>query len=117
MMNGCRGFLAVMLVSVLTGCGGGGIDENTPIETVAAEAAEMGKAELQKVVDQYQPLLEEKVAELGAIKDQLGELSVSELLGEKAKSLKNEMGEITTSMNKLKEQLAVYTKALSSAAE
>lgn len=114
-MKWCKGFLVLMAAAVLAGCGGSGIDENKPIDQVAAEAAEMGKAELQKMVDQYQPLIEEKMSEMAAIKDQLGELSVSELMGEKAKSLKAEMSDITGAIDQLKKQLAVYTDALSSA--
>ena len=105
----------LMIAAVLAGCGGGGIDENKPIEQVAAEAAEMGEADLQEMVSQYEPLIDEKVAELDALKEQLKELSISELVGEKAKTMKAELGSITTSLDKLKEQLAVYTKALSSA--
>jgi len=111
-----QGFLALVATLLLAGCGGNSkIDEDKPIDQVSAEAAKMGKEDLQKVVDQYEPLVAEKVAELGALKGQLKDLSISELIGEKAKEMKADLGGITTSLDKLKEQLAVYTKALSSA--
>ncbi len=116
-MKWCMGLMVLMIAAVLAGCGDGGIDENKPIGQVAAEAAKMDKADLQEIVGQYEPLIEDKVVALGALKDQLKELSISELVGEKSKTMKAELKGITTSLDKLKEQLAVYTKALSSAAE
>ena len=58
-----------------------------------------------------------KVSELDDLKAKVKEIPLSELMGEKAKTMKAELGEITTSLDKLKDQLEVYAKELSSAAE
>ena len=106
-----------MIVAVLTGCGGSGVDENKPIEQITAEAAEMGKAELRNVVNQYEGLITEKRDELKKLEAQIKELPISELMGKKAKKIKAQTKDLTTSMSKLKDQLAVYARQLSSTAE
>lgn len=116
-MKGFRGFLVLLIAAVLAGCGGGGIDENKPIEQVAAEAAKMGQEKLQSTVAEYESLIAEKAVEMTGLTAQLKELSIGELTGEKAKTLKTDMESLKTSLDKLKEQMAVYAKALSSVTE
>lgn len=117
-MKGYKGFLGVVVALLLAGCGGSvGVDENKSMDQVAADAAKMGKADLQVMVDQYESAVAEKVSELDALKVQVKEIPLSELMGEKAKTMKAELGDITTSLGKLKDQMAVYAKELSSAAE
>jgi Skp family chaperone for outer membrane proteins len=105
-------FAGLVLAAMLTGCGGSKIDENKPIDQVAADAAKMGQAELQKMVDKYQAVIAEKGKELDALKDQIKEIPMTELLGDKAKELKEDAGEITASLSKLKDQMEVYAKEL-----
>ena len=116
-MKWYTGLMVLMTAGMLAGCGDSGVDENTPVEQVAAEAAQMGQAELQKMVDKYEGLIADKAAELDGLKAQLKELSVSELMGEKAKTLKTDLGNITSSIDNLKDQLAVYVKELKASAE
>lgn len=117
-MKGYKGFVILAAALLLAGCGGSNsIDENTPIDQVAADAAKMGKAELQTMVDKYEAAVAEKVSQLDALKMQVKEIPLSELMGEKSKSLKTELGDITTSLDKLKDQMKVYSKQLSSATE
>jgi len=104
--------LAVLAAALLAGCGGSGIDENKPVGQIATEAAEMGQAELQKVVDKYEGVIADKVSELNALKEKVKEIPIKELMGDKAKALKEDLGEITTSLSKLKDQLSVYAKEL-----
>jgi hypothetical protein len=107
------GLLAgLMLAAMLTGCGGSGIDENKPMDQVAADAAKMNQAELQKMVDKYEAALAEKGKELDALKDQVKEIPLTEMMGDKAKALKADLDEITASLGKLKDQMAVYAKEL-----
>jgi TolA-binding protein len=108
------GFLAgLMLAAMLTGCGGStAIDENKPADQVAADAAKMSQAELQKMVDKYEVAMAEKGQEIEALTAKIRELPVTELMGDKAKALKSDIGEITASMDKLKNQLSVYAKEL-----
>lgn len=106
-------FVGLVLAAMITGCGGSKIDENKPIDQVAADAAKMGQAELQKMVDTYQAAIAEKGKEIDALKEQIKEIPLTEMMGEKAKSLKDDVTEITTSLSKLKDRMAVYAKELS----
>jgi len=113
-----KGFLVLTVALLLAGCGGSGtIDENKSLDQVSAEASKMSKEKLQVTVDKYKAAVAEKVSELDALKAKVKEIPLSELMGEKAKTMKAELGGITTSLDKLKGQMAVYTKELSSATE
>ncbi len=107
------GLLAgMMLVAMLTGCGGNKIDENKPIDQVAADAAKMGQAELQKMVDTYQAAIADKSKDVEAVMAKVKEIPLSELMGDKAKALKGDLSEIQAALGKLKDQMAVYAKEL-----
>ena len=116
-MNCYRGLLVLLVAVVLTGCGGGEIDENKPMDQVAADAAKMSKEKLQNMVAEYERLIAEKTQTLKGLEDQIKDLPVSELMGEKAKTIKEETKNLAESLSKLKEQLAVYAKELSVVAE
>jgi len=108
------GFLAgLAVVAMLTGCGGSSkIDENKPIDQVAADASKMGQAELQKMVNTYEAAISEKSKEVQALAAKVKEIPLTELMGDKAKALKDDVSKLTTSMDKLKDQMAVYAKEL-----
>jgi Skp family chaperone for outer membrane proteins len=113
-MKKVYGLLAgLVLVAMIAGCGGSKIDENKPIDQVAADAAKMGQAELQKMVDTYQAAIADKSKEVEALMAKVKEIPLSEMMGDKAKALKGDLGEIQTSLGKLKDQMAVYAKELS----
>jgi len=109
-----KGMMALAVMALIAGCGGGsgGIDENKPVDQIATEASAMGQAELQKIVDKYESVIADKVSELDALKEKVKEIPMTELMGDKAKALKTDLGEITTSLSKLKDQLSVYAKEL-----
>jgi len=112
LMKLCGWIAGLILVAMLTGCGGKAIDENKPIDQIAAEAAQMGQAELQKMVEKYEAALAAKGQEVDALKEKIKEIPLTEMMGEKAKSLKDDLSEITTSLSRLKDQMAVYAKEL-----
>jgi len=116
-MKWYTGLMALMVAAVLTGCGADGVDENKPIKQVAAEAAKMGQEKLQSMVTECESLIAEKAAALEGFETQIKELSISELMGEKAKTIKTETKNLATSLDTLKEQLAVYVKELPTTAE
>jgi predicted small lipoprotein YifL len=108
----CGLFAGMMLVAMLTGCGGKAIDENKPADQVAADAAKMSQAELQKMVSKYEAAIAEKGKEIEALTAKVKEIPLTELMGDKAKTLKGDIGQVTTSLGKLKDQMAVYAKEL-----
>jgi Skp family chaperone for outer membrane proteins len=108
------GLLAgLVLAAILTGCGGSGIDENKPVSQVAADAQKMTQADLQKMVAKYDAAIAEKSKELEALAAKVKEIPLTELMGEKAKTLKGDMSKVTTSIGKLKDQMAACAKELS----
>lgn len=112
-MKKAYGLLAgLVLISMLAGCGGSKIDENKPIDQVAADAAKLGQADLQKMVDKYQAAIADKSKDVEALMAKVKEIPITEMMGEKAKMLKSDVGELKTSMDKLKDQMAVYAKEL-----
>lgn len=112
-LNGIIGLAVCM--TLLSGCGGEGLDEEKSIEQVTAEAAEMSREKLQKMVDQYKRAVAERQADVEALHTKLKELSISDLMGEKAKALKTKLSDLTTSLNTLKDHLTVYTEQVKSA--
>jgi hypothetical protein len=72
----------------------------------------MTQADLQKMVTKYEGAIAEKGKELEALTAKVKEIPLTELMGEKAKALKADVSKITTSMGKLKDQMAVYAKEL-----
>jgi Skp family chaperone for outer membrane proteins len=104
--------VGMMMVGLLAGCGGS-IDENKPMDQVVADAAKMGQADLQKRIDQYQAAIADKSKDVEALTAKVKEIPITELLGDKAKMLKGDIGDIQTSIGKLKDQMAVYAKELS----
>ena len=114
-MKKVYGLLAgLMIVAMLTGCGGSSatIDENKPVSQIAADASKMGKAELQTMVTKYEAAIAEKSKELAALQAKVKEIPITELMGDKAKALKNDISKITASTSKLKDQMAAYAKEL-----
>lgn len=109
-----NGLLVLALMALISGCGGSdAIDENKPVDQVAAEAAAMGQAELQQMVDKYEAAIADKAAEVDELKAKIKEIPLKELLGDEAKTLKGDLEGIVSSLGKLKDQMAVYSKELS----
>lgn len=101
-----------LLVAVLAGCGGSGIDENKPVSQVAADAQKMTQADLQKMVSKYEAAIAAKGKEVESLTAKIKEIPLTELLGDKAETLKGDISKVTTSIGKLKDQMAVYAKEL-----
>ena len=103
------GFVVVaLLAGCITGNGGGSAE----LDQLAVEAAAMGKADLTAMVTKYKGLISEKVDVLGALKTQLSKIPLTEMMGEKAAGLKQDLSETTTLISQLKDKLSVYTNAL-----
>ena len=109
-----RSILNVLLVVslglvMLAGCGGKA-DENKPISEVEAEAKKMDADALRKMADTYNDALLAKQKDLDALKARLADIPISEMLGEKAKAIKDDLEEITKSVNALTERMDIYVK-------
>jgi outer membrane murein-binding lipoprotein Lpp len=104
---------AVLAACLLAGCGGsGGIDENKPLDQVAAEAAEMNQEKLQEMVDKYEAALAGKTAEMEALKEELNSIPLKDMMGDEARALKEDLSGIMDSVDALTKQMKVYAKEL-----
>jgi len=97
-----------LLVGCITGSGGG----SSELDPLTTEASAMGTADLQAMVTKYKGLISEKMDVAGALKAKLKEIPLTEMLGEKATALKQDLSETTTLISQLKDKLSVYTSAL-----
>jgi hypothetical protein len=64
------------------------------------------------MVNTYEAAISEKSKEVQALAAKVKEIPLTELMGDKAKALKDDVSKLTTSMDKLKDQMAVYAKEL-----
>ncbi len=96
---------------VLAGCSSE-IDENKPVEMVKVEASKMKPEALKEKIAEYQGLIAEKQTGIKGIETKIKNLSISDLMGEQARTLKAEMGDLTASLEKLSAQMAVFADEL-----
>lgn len=112
-MKSVKWILALGMMALLAGClTGSGGGSSAGLDQLAAEAATMGKADLQALVEKYKGLIAEKMGVASALKGQLKEIPLTEMMGEKATALKQELSETTSLITQLKDKLAVYSDAL-----
>lgn len=104
---------AFVLISILTACGSKStVDENKPIAEVEAEARKLDTAQLQKEIDAHKAAITDKESDIEEIQAQLREIPLSEMLGDKAKDLKNKGEHLSVSMDKLNKRLQIYANEL-----
>jgi len=101
----------VFLTMVVFGCSGS-VDENKPLSEVKAEAQSMSAKQLQAMIDKYKAAIDEKMGEVKVAKDKLKEIPLTQMLGEDAKLLKTEIGEIKDSLKALQDRMKLYLKEL-----
>ena len=102
-----------MAALVMAGCGDGKkADESKSPETIKQEVAKMDAADIQKTVANYQAAIEKKTAELNKKADELKQIPLTEMMGDKAKKIQGDMAEITKSIDKLKTNMAAYAEGL-----
>ena len=106
-------------VVILAGCGdggssgGGGVDVNKPVAEVQQEAQKLDTAALQKQVDAYKGAIEAKKPEVERIQKELKEIPLTDMLGDKAKGLKDDISKLNVEISKLQERMEVYASELS----
>jgi len=123
-MRTVAGLVAIAVLAAamtgLVGCGksGGGsaagVDETKAIDQIKAEAAKMDEAALRATAEKYQKAVAAKQADLEKIVADLKDIPVTEVLGDKAKTLKDDMAKISSSVTALSERMQVYVAELKS---
>jgi uncharacterized coiled-coil DUF342 family protein len=103
--------VTVCCMLIMFGCGKTA-DENRPLSEIKAEAAKMDADDLKAMALKYKEAIQAKLEGASDIKNELKEIPVTEMLGEKAKELKKELEPFTESINALKERFKVYYEEL-----
>jgi uncharacterized coiled-coil DUF342 family protein len=106
--------LLVLCSLVVLGCGQGGqeADETKPMSEVKAEAEKMDNNELRTAAMSYKEAITAQKGELEKIVAKLKEVPVAEMMGEEAKALKAEIGDLNKSVMALRERFDVYYEKL-----
>jgi len=87
-------------------------DVEKPITEVQAQAQTMSVADLKTTAVEYQQALTAKQVDLQKVLAQVKEIPLTEVLGEKAKTLKTEAQKIESSVKALTERFQVYYNKL-----
>lgn len=87
-------------------------DLNQSVEQVKEKVAAFDKTQLIAYVDQYKNVLLEKKDQIADLTEQLKGLSMSEMMGEKSKQIKDQMSKYTNEFTALKERYTVYLDQL-----
>ena len=104
-------FMAVAVAALmLAGCSKA--DENKTPDQIKQEVAKMDAKDIQAVIDDYKKAIEEKTADLQKETAKLKELKLDELTGDKAKSIKDNMANLSESIKKLEANMAAYAEGL-----
>jgi peptidoglycan hydrolase CwlO-like protein len=104
--------MPVVLVSmVLAGCGGG-VSEDKPLSEVRIEAKEMTIDQLKGTIEKYKKAIEAKKADLVKCQEKIRQIPPTEMLGEQAKKVKNDISNVTKSIRALTDRLNVYAREL-----
>lgn len=103
-------------VLLLNGCsdkgGAGKVDETKPLDQVKADAAKMSTDDLRAQALAYKDAILAKQQDVQKLADQLKGINVTEMLGDKAKTLKADMEKLQSSVSALKERFNVYYNQL-----
>jgi hypothetical protein len=103
--------LLLVCAAASAGCGGKA-DEDKPMSEVKAEAEKMDAGQLRNMAAKYKDAIAAKGEEVKALTAKLKEIPVTEMLGEKAKSLKAQIEKLGKSVSSLKERFQVYYNSL-----
>lgn len=87
-------------------------DTSRPVSEIATEAKALDVIKLKQIITQYQGLIEAKKNDIVGLQSKIKEIPMAQLLGENAQKLKNEISDVSTSLNALVERLNVYMKEL-----
>lgn len=87
-------------------------DLNQSVEEIKKKVAGFDKAEVVAYADTYKDVILEKKDQLVALTEKAKGLSMTEMLGEKGKALKNQLAQYTDQLKGLKERYDVYLDKL-----
>lgn len=83
-----------------------------PVADIKAKVESLKQPELLTYATAYKDVLVEKKDQLAGLSQQLKALPIGDLLGEKGKALKEQVGQYTSQFNALKERYSIYLDKL-----
>ena len=101
----------IVAALMLTGCGSGA-SADKPIAEVKQEAQKMDVTQLKSMVEKYQQAIEAKKPEIAKLQNKLKEIPIAQLMGDEAKAIKGEIGQITASIKALTDRMKIYASEL-----
>jgi len=87
-------------------------DLNQSVEEIKQKVAGFDKTQVLAYVDQYKSVLLEKKEQVADLTSQLKGLSMTEMVGDKAKVLKDQIAQYSGEFSGLKERYSVYLQKL-----
>ena len=87
-------------------------DLNQSVQQIKEKVAAFDKAEALAYAEQYKTVLLEKKDQIADLSGQLKGLSMTEMMGDKANALKDQLAQYTDQLNELKERYTVYLQKL-----
>ena len=103
---------SVVTALMVAGCGSG-VSDNEPIVEVKQEAKAMDASQLKDVIAKYQQAIESKKPQIVKLQNSLKAIPMDQLMGKEAKAIREEMGQITSSIKALTERMKIYAIELS----
>jgi len=104
--------LVALSAVMLSGCGGGGPDETRPIDQIKMDVEQLDLARLEKEAAKYVQAITAKQGDLEKVAAKLKEIPMTELMGDDAKAIKDELAGIKDSVSALKARLDVYAQKI-----
>lgn len=102
-------WLLPLALVVVMGCGKKA-DTNKPMEEVRAEAQTMSAKELESSAKAYASEINRLKPEMEKIQAKLKDLAPTELLGDKAKGIKEEISKVSSRLSALTQRYDVYAE-------
>ena len=90
------------------------VDQTESLSDFKVQVAKMDLSTLQKEVDAYKTAISEKTSLLDKYQTQLNEIPLSQMLGDKAVALKNNISKATQSLSDLNKKLQVILDQINS---
>ena len=87
-------------------------DLNQSVEQIKEKVAAFDKTQVLAYAEQYKTVLLDKKDQIAELTGQLKDLSMTEMMGEKAKALKDQIARHSEQLSALKERYAVYLQKL-----
>jgi len=87
-------------------------DATTSISEIKAEVEKLNVDQLKATALQYQELIQAKMTELENINTIIKEIPLANVMSEESLAIKKDLGEITNSLNALKERFQIYYNKL-----